>query len=78
MSGLEGDHRSAGQVGICMKKHYTFIPNILHLSPCTLVVKFGIGKKNNEVQRNYWKVGQNQRPLVGAKCFTFITMPCTI
>jgi hypothetical protein len=29
---FKGDHRSAWQVGICMEKHYTFIPNILHCS----------------------------------------------
>jgi len=45
------------------------------LFPCTLVTKFGIGKEKNEVQGNCCKVGQNPRPWVGAKCFTFITMP---
>jgi hypothetical protein len=55
-----------------------FYTKYFALFPCTLVTKFGIGKKNNEAQGNYWKVGQNQRPVVGAKCFTFITMPYTI
>jgi hypothetical protein len=55
-----------------------FYTKYFALFPCTLVTKFGIGKKNKQMQGNYCKVGQNQRSLVGAKCFTFITMPYTI
>jgi len=48
------------------------------LFPSTLVTKFGVGKKNKQMQGNYCKVGQNQRPWVGTKCFTLITIPHTI
>jgi len=48
------------------------------LFPCTLVTQVWDRKEKYANAGNYCKVGQNRSPSVGAKCFTFITIPYTI
>jgi len=64
--------------GYMFEKTLDFYIKYFALFPSKLIAKFVMGKKNKQMQGNYCKVGQNQRPSVGEKCFTFIIMPYTI
>jgi len=64
--------------GYMYEEALDFYTKYFALFPYTLVTQFGIGKKKKQMEGNYCKVGQNQRPPVGARCFTFITMPYRI
>jgi hypothetical protein len=64
--------------GYMYEEALEFYTKYFALFPWTLFTKFGRGKKKKQMQGNGCKVGQNPRPSLGAKCFTFITMPYRI